>query len=114
MHEEWERGKDAAQAIRHGLATTGQVVTAAAAIMIVVFGAFMFSGNRMLTQFGFGLAVAVFVDAVIIRCLILPAVMHLLGRRAWWLPEGLAKRVAILIRPEKVVSWDHRKLGGSY
>ncbi|QNP75161.1 MMPL family transporter [Streptomyces roseirectus] len=93
MHEEWERGKDAAQAIRHGLATTGQVVTAAAAIMIVVFGAFMFSGNRMLTQFGFGLAVAVFVDAVIIRCLILPAVMHLLGRRAWWLPEGLAKRL---------------------
>ncbi|MET8977014.1 MMPL family transporter [Streptomyces sp. NPDC004539] len=93
MHEEWERGKDAAQAVRHGLATTGQVVTAAAAIMIVVFGAFMFSGNRMLTQFGFGLAVAVFVDAVIIRCLILPAVMQLLGRRAWWLPEGLAKRM---------------------
>ncbi|MDX3385297.1 MMPL family transporter [Streptomyces niveiscabiei] len=98
MHEEWERGKDAAQAVRHGLATTGQVVTAAAAIMIVVFGAFMFSGNRMLTQFGFGLAVAVFVDAVVIRCLILPAVMQLLGRRAWWLPERLARvlpRVAI-------------------
>lgn len=93
MHEEWERGKDAALAIRQGLATTGQVVTAAGAIMIVVFGAFLFSGDRMLMQFGFGLAVAVFVDAVIIRCLILPAVMHLFGRYAWWLPEGLVKRL---------------------
>ncbi|MFJ5225019.1 MMPL family transporter [Streptomyces sp. NPDC088400] len=93
MHEEWERGKDAALAIGRGLATTGQVVTAAGAIMIVVFGAFMFSGDRMLMQFGFGLAVAVFVDAVIIRCLVLPAVMHLFGRYAWWLPEGLAKRL---------------------
>lgn len=93
MHEEWERSKDAALAIRQGLATTGQVVTAAGAIMIVVFGAFMFSGDRMLMQFGFGLAVAVFVDAVIIRCLILPAVMHLFGRYAWWLPGGLAKRL---------------------
>ncbi|MFG3549039.1 MMPL family transporter [Streptomyces sp. NPDC047725] len=93
MHEEWERSKDAALAIRQGLATTGQVVTAAGAIMIVVFGAFMFSGDRMLMQFGFGLAVAVLVDAVIIRCLILPAVMHLFGRYAWWLPEGMAKRL---------------------
>ncbi|MFJ2213960.1 MMPL family transporter [Streptomyces sp. NPDC101062] len=93
MHEEWERGKDAALAIGRGLATTGQVVTAAGAIMIVVFGAFMFSGDRMLMQFGFGLAVAVLVDAVIIRCLVLPAVMHLFGRYAWWLPEGLAKRL---------------------
>ncbi|MER5212049.1 MMPL family transporter [Streptomyces sp. NPDC002838] len=93
MHEEWERSKDAALAIRQGLATTGQVVTAAGAIMIVVFGAFMFSGDRMLMQFGFGLAVAVFVDAVIIRCLILPAVMHLFGKYAWWLPGGVAKRL---------------------
>ncbi|MDW4905891.1 MMPL family transporter [Streptomyces sp. ADMS] len=93
MHEEWERSHDPALAIRQGLATTGQVVTAAGAIMIVVFGAFMFSGDRMLMQFGFGLAVAVFVDAVIIRCLVLPAVMQLFGRYAWWLPGSVAKRL---------------------
>ncbi len=93
MHEEWERGRDAAAAIREGLATTGRVVTAAAAIMIVVFGAFVLSPDRMLQQFGLGLAVAVFLDAVVIRCLILPAVMHLLGARAWWLPDALARRM---------------------
>jgi RND superfamily putative drug exporter len=91
MHEEWERHGDAPAAIRGGLATTGRVVTAAAAIMIVVFGSFLLSPDRMLKQFGLGLAVAVFVDAVVIRCLILPAVMQLLGRRAWWLPGPLAR-----------------------
>ncbi|MGW1977981.1 MMPL family transporter [Streptomyces sp. NPDC001889] len=93
MHEEWERSHDAALAIRHGMATTGRVVTAAGAIMIVVFGAFVLSGDRMLAQFGLGLAVAVFVDAVIIRCLILPALMQLFGSYAWWLPRGLDKRL---------------------
>lgn len=93
MHEEWERSKDATRAIRHGMATTGRVVTAAGGIMIVVFGAFMLSGDRMLAQFGLGLAVAVFVDAVIIRCLILPALMQLFGRHAWWLPAGMDKRM---------------------
>ncbi|MBO3743487.1 MMPL family transporter [Actinoplanes flavus] len=93
MHEEWERTRDAAGAVREGLATTGRVVTAAAAIMIVVFGAFLMSPDRMLQQFGLGLAVAVLVDAVIIRCLLLPALMHLFGPRAWWLPSPLAHRL---------------------
>lgn len=98
MHEEWERSRDAPGAIREGLATTGRVVTAAAAIMIVVFGAFLFSPDRMLQQFGLGLAVAIFLDAVVIRCLLLPAVMQLFGTRAWWLPRRLARllpRVAL-------------------
>ncbi len=98
MHEAWERDRDAAAAIREGIATTGRIVTAAAAIMVVVFGAFLFSPDRMLKQFGLGLAVAVLLDAVIIRCLILPAVMQLLGKRAWWLPNWLSRlvpRVAI-------------------
>jgi RND superfamily putative drug exporter len=98
MHEAWERQRDAPAAIREGLATTGRVVTAAAAIMIVVFGAFLVSPDRMLKQFGLGLAVAIFVDAVVIRCLILPAVMQLLGGAAWWLPRPLARmlpRVAL-------------------
>ncbi|MCZ4513250.1 MMPL family transporter [Streptomyces sp. ActVer] len=93
IHEEWERTKDHSLAVREGLATTGKVITAAGAIMIVVFGAFMLSPDRMLQQFGLGLAVAILVDALVIRCLIVPAVMQLLGRRAWWLPAPLARRL---------------------
>jgi RND superfamily putative drug exporter len=65
------------------------VITAAAAIMVVVFGAFLLSPDRMLQQFGLGLAVAVLLDALVIRCLIVPAVMRLFGRAAWWLPRRL-------------------------
>ncbi|GFJ94459.1 MMPL family transporter [Phytohabitans rumicis] len=93
MHEEWERSRDAGAAVREGLATTGRVVTAAAAIMVVVFGAFLLSPDRMLQQFGLGLAVAILLDAVVIRCLLLPAVMYLLGARAWWLPGPVARRL---------------------
>ncbi|MFG2089932.1 MMPL family transporter [Spirillospora sp. NPDC048824] len=92
IHEEWERTGDPAHAVREGLAATGKVITAAAAIMIVVFAAFILSPGRMLQQFGLGLAVAVLLDAVVIRCLIVPAVMQLLGRYAWWLPGPVAKR----------------------
>ncbi|MFY1687700.1 MMPL family transporter [Plantactinospora sp. WMMB782] len=102
MHEHWERHHDAQGAIREGLATTGRIVTAAAAIMIVVFSAFLFDPGRMLRQFGLGLAVAIFVDGFVIRCLILPAVMRLFDARAWWLPSWLDRwlpRVA-LERPE--------------
>ena len=91
MHEHWRRSGDPVAAVREGLATTGGVITAAAAIMIVVFGAFLLSPDRMLNQFGLGLSVAVLLDAVVIRCLIVPAVMQLLGDRAWWLPGGLAR-----------------------
>jgi DNA-binding response OmpR family regulator len=62
-------------------------------IMVVVFGAFLLDPSRMLQQFGLGLAVAVLLDAVVIRCLIVPAVMRLLGARAWWLPAGLERRL---------------------
>lgn len=93
MHEEWGRSHDPDVAIREGMATTGRIVTAAAAIMVVVFGAFLLSPDRMLNQFGLGLAVAVLLDAVIIRCLIVPAVMHLFGRRAWWLPRWIGGRL---------------------
>ncbi|MER6997479.1 MMPL family transporter [Streptomyces sp. NPDC000410] len=91
IHEEWERTEDPQGAVREGLAATGKVITAAAAIMIVVFAAFVLSPDRMLQQFGLGLAVAILLDAVVIRCLIVPAVMQLLGRRAWWLPSRLRR-----------------------
>jgi RND superfamily putative drug exporter len=89
IHEEWQRTKDAQAAVREGLATTGSVITAAAAIMIVVFGAFLLSPDRMLKQFGLGLATAVLLDALLIRCIIVPAILRLLGNRAWWLPQPL-------------------------
>jgi len=93
MHEAWERGHDAPGAIREGMATTGRIVTAAAAIMVVVFASFLLDPGRMLKQFGLGLAVAVLLDAVVIRCLIVPAVMQLFGARAWWLPGWLNRRL---------------------
>jgi RND superfamily putative drug exporter len=93
MREQWDHSGDAPAAIREGLATTGRVVTAAAAIMVVVFGAFLLDPSRMLKQFGLGLAVAVLLDALVIRCLLVPAVMQLLGTRAWWLPTWIARRL---------------------
>ena len=91
MHEEWNRTKDPVVAVREGLAKTGSVITAAAAIMIVVFGSFVFAPDRMLQQFGVGLASAVLLDALVIRCLVVPAVLRLLGARAWWSPGWLQR-----------------------
>jgi RND superfamily putative drug exporter len=91
IHEEWTRTRDHAAAVREGLGHTGAVITAAGAIMIMVFGAFTLSDSRMLQQMGFGMAVAIFVDAVVIRCLIVPAAMQLMGRHAWWLPRWLGR-----------------------
>ncbi|MGW6012522.1 MMPL family transporter [Streptomyces sp. NPDC055210] len=93
IHEEWTRTEDPARSVREGLASTGKVITAAAAIMMFVFGAFVLSDDRMLQQFGLGLAVAILLDAVVIRCLIVPAVMQLLGTWAWWLPASLARKL---------------------
>ena len=93
MHEAWERTRDPRTAISEGMATTGRVVTAAAAIMVVVFASFLLDPSRMLQQFGLGLAVAVLLDALVIRCLMVPAAMSLLGARAWWLPTAIARRL---------------------
>lgn len=68
-------------------------MTAAAAIMVVVFASFMLDPGRLLKQFGLGLAAAVFLDALVIRCLIVPAVMQLLGPKAWWLPNWVGQRL---------------------
>ena len=87
IHEEWEHSKDATEAVTRGLALTGRVITAAAAIMVTVFAAFMLGEDRIIKLFGLGLASAVFIDAVIIRSVLVPAVMQLLGERAWWFPE---------------------------
>jgi RND superfamily putative drug exporter len=69
------------------------VITAAAAVMVAVFGAFAISGNRVLEMFGFAMATAVFLDAIVIRMLLLPAVLELLGRTTWALPRWLERRL---------------------
>jgi putative drug exporter of the RND superfamily len=93
MHEEWERTKDAGFAVRHGLALTGKVITAAAIIMISVFAAFMLGDDRVIKLFGLGLASAVLFDAFVIRLVLVPALMHLFGRASWWMPAGLSRRL---------------------
>ncbi len=89
IHEEWEHRRDASLAVTRGLALTGRVITAAAAIMVAVFASFMLGEDRIIKLFGLGLASAVFIDAVIIRSVLVPAIMQLLGRRAWAFPAGL-------------------------
>ena len=89
IHEEWENSHDATQAVTRGLALTGRVITAAAAIMVTVFLSFMIGDDRIIKLFGLGLAAAVFIDAVIIRSVLVPALMQLFGERAWWLPDWL-------------------------
>jgi RND superfamily putative drug exporter len=91
IHEEWERDKDATEAVTRGLALTGRVITAAAAIMITVFASFMLGDERIVKLFGLGLASAVLVDALIIRSVLVPAIMQLFGKAAWWMPEWLSK-----------------------
>jgi putative drug exporter of the RND superfamily len=93
MHEEWERRKDPALAVRNGLALTGRVVTAAAIIMISVFASFMLGDDRTIKLFGLGLASAVFFDAFFIRLILVPALMYLFGKASWWLPASIDRRL---------------------
>jgi RND superfamily putative drug exporter len=93
VHEEWQARGDASAAVREGLARTGRVITAAAAVMVAVFGAFAISGSRTLEMFGLGMASAVFLDAIVIRLVLLPAVLELLGRRTWAFPSWLDRRL---------------------
>jgi RND superfamily putative drug exporter len=91
MHEEWEHTHEASPSVTRGLALTGRVITAAAAIMVTVFASFMLGEDRIIKLFGLGLAAAVFIDAVIIRSVLVPAIMQLFGARAWWMPEWLGR-----------------------
>jgi RND superfamily putative drug exporter len=93
MHEEWVHSKDNARAVNVGQAQTGRVITAAATIMIAVFVAFVFGGQRVIAEFGIGLAAAVALDAFILRTVLVPAVMHLFGPANWWLPRWLDRRL---------------------
>jgi putative drug exporter of the RND superfamily len=93
IHEEWTRRRDARAAVGSGLAATGRVITAAATIMICVFLSFVLGDERALKLFGLSLATGVFVDAFVVRSLLLPSVLHLLGDRTWALPAWLDRRL---------------------
>ncbi len=89
VKEEYDRTGDPVSSVADGLAATGRVITAAAAIMVVVFGSFLLEDDRILKMFGAGLALAVLIDATLVRMLLVPATMELLGARNWWLPSWL-------------------------
>jgi len=93
MREHFEQHGDERRAVTEGLANTGRVITSAAAIMVCVFTSFVLNGDPVVKEFGVGLAVAIAIDATIVRCLLVPAVMVLMGRRAWWLPRWLDRIV---------------------
>ena len=93
MRETWVRTGDNRQAITTGLASSARVITPAAAIMIVVFAAIVPSDQVFIKVAGIGMVAAILVDATVIRMLLVPAVMHLLGRSNWWLPPSMARRL---------------------
>ena len=89
MHEEYLKSGDNRIAVRNGLAATGKTITAAALIMILVFGSFILGGEVVIKEFGIGLAGGILVDAVFIRMAVVPSIMMLLGKSNWWFPKGL-------------------------
>jgi putative drug exporter of the RND superfamily len=89
IREEYLRTGDATTSVADGLASTARVITAAAAIMVVVFASFMLEDIREIKLFGLGLALAVLLDATLVRMVIVPATMELLGERNWWIPTWL-------------------------
>jgi putative drug exporter of the RND superfamily len=93
IHEEWQHRRDASAAVREGLAHTGRVITAAAAVMIAVFIAFALGDERIVKLFGVAMANAVFLDAIVIRSILLPALLELSGRRTWAFPQWLHRRL---------------------
>ena len=87
IHEEWERTGDNTLAVANGLQKTGGLITGAAAIMVVVFSAFGLSSIVILKQIGLGLALAIFIDATLVRALVVPSTMRLMGKWNWWAPS---------------------------
>jgi RND superfamily putative drug exporter len=93
MKEHYVEYGDERRAVVEGLANTGRVITSAAGIMVCVFASFVLSGDPVVKEFGVGLAVAIAIDSTVVRCLLVPAVMELLGKWAWWMPSWLDRIV---------------------
>jgi RND superfamily putative drug exporter len=100
IHEEWIHRRDNARAVNQGQAVTGRTITALAVIMVVVFVAFVFSTDRTIKMIGLGMATAIAIDALIVRTVLVPAVMHAFGKANWYLPAWLDRRLPrITIEP---------------
>ena len=95
MREVWDETHDNTRAVAEGLERTGRIVTAAAIVMVAAFSGFIAGRVVGLQEFGFGLAIAIFVDATIVRALLVPSLMAILGRWNWWLPSGVARLVGV-------------------
>ena len=93
MRESWEQTRDNPTAVAHGLERSGRIVTSAALIVIVVAGSFAFADIVLIKALGVGIAIAVALDATIVRALLVPATMRLLGHWNWWLPDVVARRL---------------------
>jgi putative drug exporter of the RND superfamily len=93
MKEHYVEYGDPRRAVVEGLANTGRVITSAAGIMVCVFASFVLSGDPVVKEFGVGLAIAIALDSTIVRCLLVPAVMELMGKWAWWMPAWLDRIV---------------------
>jgi RND superfamily putative drug exporter len=100
IQEEHAKTGDNRTAVRNGLAATGKTITAAALIMILVFGAFILGGIRVIKEFGLGLAGGILIDAVFIRMAVVPSVMMLLGKANWWFPKWLAWLPHVVVDPD--------------
>jgi uncharacterized membrane protein YdfJ with MMPL/SSD domain len=99
MREEWDHVHDNERAVAYGLEHTGRIITAAAVIMVAAFSGFMFGSFISLQEFGVGLAAAIIIDATVVRALLVPAAMKLLGRWNWWLPEGVRRAMRLRAIP---------------
>jgi len=93
MHEEWLKTRDTALAVNRGQAITGRTITALAIIMVVVFLAFVLSTDRTIKMIGLGMATAILVDALVVRTVLVPAIMHTIGDANWRLPTWLNRRL---------------------
>jgi len=107
IKEEYDHTKDNARAVADGLAATARVITAAALIMVCVFAAFVLGDDRQLKLFGLGMAFAVLIDATIVRMVLVPATMELLGDRNWWIPKWLDRLLPTIDVEGHHLSADH-------
>ena len=98
MRESWDHVPDNRRAVAHGLERTGRIVTAAAAIMVAAFLGFVIGGVAALQELGIGLAIAIVIDATIVRMILVPSLMAVMGRYNWWLPDRLARLLRVTRR----------------
>ena len=112
IFEEWHKSGDNTIAVTRGLAATGRTITAAAAIMVLVFASFILGGQVIIEMFGVGLASAILLDALIVRSVIVPALLLLTGKANWWLPKALDRVIPRLNVEGSVEDHPARSTGG--